>query len=108
MRLHDDTPTRDQADNVHSRFVLLAGASSSIIFGATNTCACRDKHTFVVTNTCLSRQTPVCRDKTHLLWRQKYACRDKTFVATRTMLLKTFVATKMILVADHANDIFVA
>ena len=39
----------------------------------------RQKRCFVVTNTCLSRQTSVCRDK-------------------------TFVATKMILVAAPAND----
>ena len=92
----------------------LAGAATSIIF--------------VAKNTCLSRQ------KTRLLPRQKYACRDKPFVATnicrnkhnfvatnvwlsrqkyfvatnvsspQTRLCLSFVATKMILVSAPAND----
>ena len=62
-----------------------------------------------------------CRDKTPLLSLQKYAClsrqmfvffRDETFATTSILLSrqktclcdKTFVATKMILVAVPAND----
>ena len=63
---------------------------------------CRDTH-FVITKMCLLIQIRVCRDKTHVLSRQKYACRDKW--QTWFCCNKTFVATKMILVAALANDI---
>ena len=75
----------------------------------------------------LSQQTRVCRDKKRLLLRQKYACRDKTFFSTKLCYVMTkvlspqisvltndvfchdkyvFVATKMILVAAFANDMY--
>ena len=65
---------------------LLAGAATSIVFVATNTCCC---------------------DTTRLLSRQKYVCRDKTFVATKLCLLrqnvfwrdKTFIAIDYVFVA---------
>ena len=64
----------------------LAGAATSIIFVATNTC---------------------CRDETRLLSRQKYTCRDKTSVVTKLCLSglttkkmsqppRVFVATKLL------------
>ena len=64
----------------------------------------------------LSQQKFCREDKTRLLPQQKYACRDKTFVATKDFFCrnkhvfvatsdKTFVATKMILVAAPASDI---
>ena len=53
--------------------------------------ACRDKHVFVATNICLDKRfvtTKIfCRDK------HNFVCRDKTFVKT-----------KMMLVAAPAND----
>ena len=73
---------------------------------------CHDK-TFVVTKLCLSRQN-FCHDK-NTLSRQTYFCRDKRHVLslTNTCLSwqtcvcrdKTFVATKIILVAAPANNI---
>ena len=65
----------------------LAGASTSIILGATNVLSC------------LSRQTCVRHDKTRLLSRRKYACRDKGFLATKLCATKrlSFVATSILL-----------
>ena len=86
-----------------------------------------DKHMFVTTK-------HVCHNKTHLLLQQKYACSNKTFVVTNSCLWqqkfccdkhtfvrtkdvlccdkhvfvwlsqKSFVATKVILVANPIND----
>ena len=82
--------------------------------------ACRDK-TFDATNIILSRQAYFCRDKTRLLSRQ-YAClSQQIFVATDVLSWQkifclsrqkfcrsrhTFVATKMILAAAPASDIW--
>ena len=103
-------------------FVSLAGAATSIIFVgpkvfvapntclshknmlvATNTCLsrqsfCRNKHNFVAT-TVLSQQAYFCREK-HAFFATEYVFRDKT----RACRDKTFVATKIILVAAPAND----
>ena len=100
--------------------VSLAGAATSIISVATKVLS-RDKHVFVATNICLSRQytsfaatkiclsrqTLFCRDNyvcvaTKVLSRQAYFCRDKRRVCRD----KTFAATKIILVAARANDIY--
>ena len=53
-------------------------------------------HVFAATNIILSRQAYFCRDKRRVLSRQtqSHGCRDKTFIAT-----------KMILVAAPASDI---
>ena len=75
-------------------FLSLAGAATSVIF--------------IATNTCLSRQT-------HLLSRQKYACHDKTFVTTNIFLSRqinicrdkhNIVATSLLL--SRQNTCFVA
>ena len=55
-------------------------------FVTTKDTFCCDKHVFVTTKVCLSRQNYVCRDKC-LSWHDK-----------------TFVATKIILVAVPTND----
>ena len=63
--------------------------------------ACRDKQVFVATNV-LSRQKVLPRSS-----RQAFFCRDKRPVLlrqARTFRDRTFVATKMILVAAPAND----
>ena len=94
-------------------------------FVATN--ICREKHNFVPTKpcngklTCLSRQNTsfvstkiFCRDKNNfvaikVLSRQAYFCRDERRVLSRQTRVcrdKTVVATKMILVAAPASDIF--
>ena len=77
-----------------------AGAATSIIFVATNTCLLRQNTSFVATKIRLphfifftTTQNYVCHDKTHFWLRQTRVCHDKTFVAT-----------KMILVAAPAND----
>ena len=91
----------------------------------------RQNTSFVATKVCLSRQTRVCRDKgfvststclprqkfcldkhtfvaTKVVFCQciqKYACLDKImFVATNICRDKSFVPTKMILVAAPASD----
>ena len=87
--------------------ISLAGAATSIIFVA--------KKTFVATSLLLSGQTRVRCDQTGLLSRQKCFI-DKSFVAASILLprqkhvfcrdktfAKTFVATRMILVAALAN-----
>ena len=62
--------------------------------------ACHDK-TFVATNTCLLRQK-FCHDKHIFVATKDLFCLDKhMFLATN---YKTFVPTKMILVAAPAND----
>ena len=48
---------------------------------------CRDKHVLSRQAYFLSRQTRVCLDKTRILSRQKNACCNKTFVATKIMLV---------------------
>ena len=53
---------------------------------------CRDKHDFVATKV-LSQLAYFCRDKRRVLSRQTRVCSDKTFVAT-----------KIILVAAPANN----
>ena len=57
----------------------------------------------------LSRQIYFCRDKLFIIY-YNYVCRDKlTFIATKTCLSRqntSFVATKIILVASPANEIF--
>ena len=86
--------------------VPLAGAAISIIFLATNACLSRQNTSFVVTKVCLvatklclSRQK-FCRDKHTFVATKDVFCRKIMFVATN----KTFVATKMIIVAAPAND----
>ena len=85
----------------------LAGAATSIIFVATKDVFCRGRRVFVATkglsrqkmcfvaaDACLLRQK-VCRDKRCVLSRQTRVCCDKRFVAT-----------KMILVAAVASDMY--
>ena len=78
------------------------------IFVTTN--ICRDKHNFVATKAWLSRQN-FCRNimfvATKGLSRQAYFFRDKRHTLscqTRVCRDKTFVTTKMILVAASASD----
>ena len=110
--------------------------TTKVCLSRQNFCCCCAKHIFVVTKV-LSRQTRACCDKKRLLSQQKYALsrqnlfsrdkhnlvatsillsRQKTcFVVTNTCLSlqthvchnKSFVTTKMILVAAPANDTFV-
>ena len=107
--------TRQKFCRDKHNFVAAKLAATNKLLSRQKTCFFpRDKHTFVATkiyfvaiNTCLSRQ--------------KYACRDKTFVATKLCMSlfvtsrkkkrvlsrrkkHMFVATKIILVADPAND----
>ena len=86
------------------RFCIIGGSCHKHIFVAMKDMFCRDKHVFVATKVSLSRQNYVSWDKS--------LRRDKnmhTFAATKDVFCsdKTFVATKIILVAAPANDIFV-
>ena len=66
-------------------------------------CVCRDKLTFVVTNTCLLWQN-MSFVKTKVCLSQQNFSRDKhTFVATSICHDKSFVATKIMLVAAPVN-----
>jgi len=98
------------------RLLSLARSTTSIIFIATNTCLSRKKSYFVATKISLSQQTRICRDKTfvatnicsnkHIFFTTR-VCRDKTRVLSREKydcFDKTFVATKMILVAAPGSD----
>ena len=71
------------------------------IFVATNTYLSRQNTSFVTTKVRLPRQN-FCCDKIFLS-RQAYYCRDKRRVLSR-QTRKTFVATKILLVAAPAND----
>ena len=83
-------------------------AATSIFFVATNvlsrqTRACRLKHVFV------STKHVFCRDKSTLVatkisWQQKDVAINVLWLQTRVCRHKTFVATKMILVAAPATD----
>ena len=85
-----------------------------LTFVATNTCLSRQNRSLVATKVCLSRQkvfvaTNVLSRQKVLprLSRQAYFCRDKRLVLLRQARIfgdRTFVATKMILVAAPAND----
>ena len=83
---------------IKSGSISLAGAATSFIFVATNTCLPRRKTSFVVSKVCLSRhllrQTYFCRDK-HVFAATKHVfCLDKSmFVATFCCDKLTFVAT---------------
>ena len=84
----------------HSKKLSLAGAATTIIFVATNTCLTRQNTSFFATKVCLSRQTRVCCEK-YLSWHN--------FVTTKVFSLqayynKTFVTTKMTLQAAPMND----
>ena len=57
-----------------------------------------DEQNFVVT-IFLSWQAYFCHDKRHVLSRQTHVCRNKY-----VFVVKTFVTTKMILVAAPADD----
>ena len=85
------------------RFPSLAEAATSIMFVATNTCLSRQNTSFVETKVCLSRQKN-CHDKNILL--QQIFVATNIIKLTRVCRYKTFVATKMILVAASANDRF--
>ena len=90
-------------------------SQENISFVMTKTCFCNKS--FVMTKLCLLQQTCVCHDKTFVATN---ICHNKhNFVATRCVLSqqmcvchdkhvfcgdKTFVATKMMLVAAPAND----
>ena len=110
-------------------FLSLAGAATSVIFVATNTCLsrqntsvvatkiclsrqrlCGAKLTFVATNTFLLRQKDACRDKTFVSPPPQKFCRGKhTFFTTKDVCCRDkhgFVATKIILVAAPANYTF--
>ena len=65
--------------------------------------SCRDRHTFFATNTCLSGQntTKVCLSRQNFCRRKHVLSRQKTFCVCPD---KTFVATKMILMAAPASD----
>ena len=63
----------------------LAGAAGSIIFVATKI-LCHEKHNFVATKH-LSQQAYFCHDKRPVLSQQTRVCRDKTFVATKMVLV---------------------
>ena len=83
-----------------------------------NKIVCHDKHVFVGTKV-LSRQAYFCCDKRCVLSRQTCVCHDKSKLVMTKLLLrqasvttehvlccnKTFVVTKIILVAAPANDI---
>ena len=59
-----ETPPRPPAtESRGGACVSLAGATTSIIFVATEHGFCRDKNMFVATNIILSRQKTFCRDK---------------------------------------------
>ena len=81
---------------------------------------CHDQHMFVMIIKKSFVATKVCLSQQNLLLRQNYVCHNKTFVATSILLLwqethfvmtnlcflesKTFVTTKMILVAAPTSD----
>ena len=95
-------------------------------FVTTNICLsqqkmfCHYKHVFVVTKVSLSPETCVCRNKylvaRKVLSRQKYVCATSIHLSQQKMCFvlrqtqtrvchdKTFVATKIVLVAATAND----
>ena len=82
--------------------MLLAGAATSIIFVATNTClhVCRDKtHLFVAAQICLSRQN-FCHDK--IMFGARNICHNKSFVTTK------YYIEQMILVAAAVGDKYVS
>ena len=88
-------------------------------FFVTQDVFCHDKHVFVVKKVSLSPQkfchdNYICRDKSFVVTKiclswQAYFGRNKRCVLlqqTRVCHTKTFVTTKMILVAAHTNDTF--
>ena len=87
----------------------LAEAATSIIFVATNTCLLRQNK--LVTTKHTSRQflllrQNLCRNKHTFVATKDVFCRDKhVFAAYHFCRHKTFVATKMILVAAPANGV---
>ena len=89
-------------------FVSFAGAATSIILVTTKDVFCRDKSMLVMTKLlCLLRQNILLQQKYFVatklcLLQQAYFCCNKRRVCCN----KTFVATKMILVAAPANDCF--
>ena len=81
---------------------------------STNMCLSRQNTSFVATKVCLSRQNSVCRYKHTLVATKDVLCRVRhVLVATKAYFCReerrvcrdrTFVATKIILVAASAND----
>ena len=85
--VEDEVSTAFPVKQTHQMYrrVSLAGAATSIIFVATNTCLSRQNTSFVATKVRLPRQN-FCRDKGRVLSRQTCVCRNKSFAATEMCL----------------------
>ena len=71
----------------HSTYLSLAGAATSIIFVATNTCLSRKNTSLVATKVCLQRQ----KNRSKVLSRQNCLPRQNIFVATKRLSWQIFV-----------------